>query len=397
MLPPDELEKIALDLESDRVERKESLASGVKEKVAQAICAFANDLPNHRKPGYIFIGLTDTDAQPSGVTIDDELLKNLASIRSDGNILPLPFMVVERATIKGANVAVVEVHPSGDTPVYCYGQARIRVGPRRAIASRDEERILREKRQAGDVTFDRKGVVQATTTNLDVAFFRDVYLPSALAPDVLEENGRTLEEQLAALHLLSPDGYPTNASLILMGKDPRAWLPGFYVQFVRYDGTSLTSPILDQKEIDGTLTEVIRRLDELMSVNIRIETRVEGQSVEEQNPDYPLAALQQITRNAVLHRSYEINSPVFVYWFSDRIEIHSPGGLYGRVTEENFGTPGGVDHRNPLLAEGMKVLGFVQRFGMGISLARQRCTENGNRLDFAFAPSLVLATIGRRP
>ena len=89
---------------------------------------------------------------------------------------------------------------------------------------------------------------------------------------------------------------------------------------------------------------------------------------------------------------------MYWYWFSDRVEIHSPGGLYGRVNESNFGQPGATDYRNQTLAEGLKVTGFVQRFGMGIELARRRCAENGNPPPaFTFSPSAVLATIRRRP
>ncbi len=63
-------------------------------------------------------------------------------------------------------------------------------------------------------------------------------------------------------------------------------------------------------------------------------------------PNYPLAALQQLTRNAILHRSYEgIGSPVRLTWYDDRVEIFSPGGPYGVVTVENFGRPGVTDYR----------------------------------------------------
>ena len=54
---------------------------------------------------------------------------------------------------------------------------------------------------------------------------------------------------------------------------------------------------------------------------------------------------------------------------NDRIEILSPGGPFGQVTVENFGQPGIVDYRNPNLAEAMRVLGLVQRFGVGIAIA----------------------------
>ena len=395
----DELEQLATDLESDRVERKASLAAGdVKEKVGQAICAFANDLPSHKKPGLVVIGLDDKAACPTGLKITDRLLLDLASYRSDGNLLPLPNLVVERRTIRGGEVAIVLVHPSDDPPVRYYGQVWIRVVPRRAIASRDEERTLAERRRSGDLPFDRRPAFAADLGALDLDFFRNSYLPVAVSPEVLEENGRTVEEQLRALHLLAPSGGPSHASLLLLGRDPRHWLPGAYVQFVRYEGEDLTSPILDQKELDGRLPDVLRRIDDLVNINIRIETRVEGDVIEQQHPDYPAPALQQLLRNAVLHRTYETHGPIYWYWFSDRIEIHSPGGLYGRVNEGNFGEAGATDYRNPTLAEGLKVLRFLQRFGMGIALARRRCQENGNpEPEFSFSPAAVLATVRRRP
>jgi ATP-dependent DNA helicase RecG len=81
-------------------------------------------------------------------------------------------------------------------------------------------------------------------------------------------------------------------------------------------------------------------------------------------------------------------------WFSDRIEILSPGGPFGQVTTENFGRPGITDYRNPHLAEAMAVLGYVQRFGVGIQLARRDLERNGNPPpEFVVEPSHVLVIV----
>jgi ATP-dependent DNA helicase RecG len=79
-----------------------------------------------------------------------------------------------------------------------------------------------------------------------------------------------------------------------------------------------------------------------------------------------------------------------VYWFADRIEISNPGGPYGRVTVDNFGQPGLADYRNPNLAESMRALGWVQRFGAGIVIARKVL---GTRLSFDVQPTVVIAKI----
>ena len=100
-------------------------------------------------------------------------------------------------------------------------------------------------------------------------------------------------------------------------------------------------------------------------------------------------------RNAVLHRTYEAsNAPVRVSWFQDRVEISSPGGPFGQVTVETIGQPGLTDYRNPTLAGALNQLGFVQRFGVGIQIARDRLGQNGNPpLEFQASVAAVAAIV----
>ena len=88
-----QLETLLDDLESDHVERKASIAD--RDKIAEAICAFANDLPNHLQPGVLFIGIHD-NGTCANLTIDDRLLLTLSEYRANGNILPFPMMVVQK-------------------------------------------------------------------------------------------------------------------------------------------------------------------------------------------------------------------------------------------------------------------------------------------------------------
>jgi ATP-dependent DNA helicase RecG len=215
----------------------------------------------------------------------------------------------------------------------------------------------------------------------------------------LVENHRDIEQQLTALHFLSRGRTPNVAALLVLGKDPVHWIPGAYLQFVRFDGLELTDPIRHQVEITGPLPDLLRRLDEVLQAQISVATDVTTQSTEVRHPDYPLVALQQIARNAVMHRNYETSrAPIRIYWFLDRIEIHSPGGPFGQVTEANMGQPGITDYRNPLLAEAMKSLGYVQRFGLGFPLATRDLRRNGNPdLQIDASTSAVLITLRRGP
>lgn len=91
------------------------------DKFCEAICAFVNDMPASRKNGYLIIGAKD-NGTIAGLKVDDALLKNIAGSRSDGNILPLPTMSVERVSFPEGDVLIVEVSPSDLPPVRYRGR-----------------------------------------------------------------------------------------------------------------------------------------------------------------------------------------------------------------------------------------------------------------------------------
>jgi ATP-dependent DNA helicase RecG len=392
-----QLEALLRNLESDRVELKEAISdSGV---VRQAICAFANDMPNHNSPGVVFVGVRD-DGTCANLPITDQLLQTLANMRSDGNILPFPTMTVQRKVLRGCELAAVIVYPSYTPPVRYNGRIWIRVGPRRATATAEEERRLNEKRRNHDLPYDLHPLRAASLNDLDLELFERTYLPATVAQDVLEQNQRTLEQQLSSVRFVSASepSIPTVVGVLAVGKAPVDHIPGAYVQFLRIDGIEFSDPILDRKECHGPLTDVLRQLDELIKTNIRIAMDVTSASTEIQRPDHSVSAIQQLIRNAVMHRDYQTsNAPIRMTWFSDRVEIQNPGGPFGQVTRQNFGQPGITDYRNPNVAEAMRNLGFVQRFGVGIQIARKALEENNcPPLQFEVEENYVLAIVRSR-
>lgn len=391
MLSVPELEKLMTDLESDRVERKESLTD--RDKIRQAICAFANDLPGYRMPGYLFVGVKN-DGEPASLQITDQVLLTLSDMRSDGNILPPPTIQVQKVVLRGVPVAVVEVHPSDAPPVRFKGQVWIRVGPRRATATAEEERRLTERQISGSRTFDHRPCLDATLDDLILGSFRNDYLPKVVDSAILAANDRTVEEQLASLRSFDlKRGVPTYAGVLVFGRDPLNFLPGAYIQFVRFEGDTLSDPVRDEKAITGNLLTQLLQLDNLLPIHVQTARTVEGLRAQER-PDYPLVAVRELALNAVMHRVYEptTSTPVKVFWFSDRIEISNPGGLYGQVTPENYERVN--DYRNPVVAEAMKVLGYVEKFGTGIARANAALRRNGNPpAEFTFEPTHVLVII----
>ena len=217
--------------------------------------------------------------------------------------------------------------------------------------------------------------------------------------EVLDQNQRSLEHQYIALKFAHPGSpvCPTLIGVLAVGKAPTDWFPGAYVQFVRIEGQAIGDPIKDSREVRGPLPDLLSELDDLLKANIQTSVDFTSGPVEVRKPDYPLVALQQIARSAILHRSYENTyAPVRLNWFDDRVEIQNPGGPFGQVTKQNFGHPGAYDYRNPNLAGVMKELGYVQRFGFGIVTARNELAKNGNSgIEFQVEDSHVAAIIRR--
>ena len=395
MLTEQELHVLWREGESFRVEFKERLVS---EPIREAICAFANDLPGSGQTGVVMIGVRD-NGDVAGMEVTDELLRTLTDMKTDGNILPLPSMTVGKRVLQGREIAVIAVEPSDSPPVKYKGQTFVRIGPRRGIATPQDERILIEKRRYGNRPFDLQAIHGTTLSDLNLNRFQTDYLPRAVAPEILEANDRELTQQLAGSKMiLSTDvAEATVLGILVLGNNPSESLPGAYVQFLRIVGTEMSDDVVDAEEIRGTVTEVIGRLESKLQSHNRIAVDFATRSVERRSHEYPLSALQQIVRNAIMHRTYEeSHAPVKVVWFSDRIEVSSPGGVYGAVTPENLGEGGVTDYRNPNLAEAMKVLGFVQRFGAGIPLARRALETAGQPPpEFQAMPTYVIATVHR--
>ena len=169
-----ELTKLLDAGESDRVEFKESLAGDAPTTIREAICAFANDLPGHGVSGIVFVGVRDIGSLV-GAPVTDELLRQLADMKTDGNIVPPPSMTVQKATLRGADAAVVTVAPSDSPPVRYRGRVHVRIGPRRGLATAQDERILNERRRSGNAPFDVQRVPAATLDDLNLAYFENEY------------------------------------------------------------------------------------------------------------------------------------------------------------------------------------------------------------------------------
>ena len=370
----EEIYKLLHSTETSRVER--TVSTSDMDKFQEAICAFSNDMSNSRQNGYLIIGAKD-NGELSGLKVDDNLLKKISGIRSDGNILPIPMMTCERYELEGGDILVVEVQPSFSTPVRYRGRTFIRVGPRRDIATIDEERILSEKRMSNMATFDASPCYAATIDDVHVDIIENEYIPKAVNAEELENDTRSIEQKMAALGLYDmTHNCPTNACIVLFGKKPKQFLYGAYMQYVRFDGFDKSAEIDDDKPFCDCLAKMMPQLEAFIDFGV-IKTRPIAISTlrEKNQSNYPADALRELILNACMHRDYQAHMPTRFYQFADRIEIMNPGGLYGKARPENF--PEVNDYRNPIIAQALKTMGYVNMFNRGVSRVKSMIVENG--------------------
>ncbi|MFO1205450.1 MAG: ATP-binding protein [Burkholderiales bacterium] len=388
-----ELRELIACHDADRVEF--TVSTRDTDKFSEAVCAFANDLPNHNRPGYLVVGVDDS-GRFAGLDVTDQLLRSLGGLRDDGNIQPLPSITVEKVSTPEGNVAVVKVLPSPLPPVRYRGRVWIRIGPRRGHATEHEERILIERRVSQARTFDAQPCLGSTLRDLSQPLFLIDYRQQVIAPEIIAENERPIDQQLASLRFFDQrNRCPTHAGILLFGLDVRGWLPGAYVQFLRVQGDSLAAPVTNDRELYGDLLTLLRELDALVDAHL-VQFPVPASSLRERNVEsYPRVAVRELLMNAVMHRDYASTAPLRITWLDDRVEIQSPGGLYGEASPDNF--PRQTSYRNPVVAEAMKALGYVNRYGRGVVRAQEALLKNGGRrAEFQFDSGFVLATIPRR-
>lgn len=201
-------------------------------------------------------------------------------------------------------------------------------------------------------TFDASPCLNARIDDLDIDYIKSSYLPKIFDADTIAEDTRDIREQLASIHLFDrANNCPTYAGIILFGKNPRYFLLGDYVQFVRFAGKDKSGEVLNERIFEGPLYKILPALESFVKI-------------------------RELVMNACMHRDFQSNMPIRFYQFDDYVEIMNAGGLYGEARPENF--PSVNDYRNPLVAEAMKVGKYVNKFNRGVARVQEMLKENGN-------------------
>ena len=180
----------------------------------------------------------------------------------------------------------------------------------------------------------------------------------------------------------------------MFGINPRYFMMGDYIQYVRFSGGDNGGQILNERRFEGSLYKILPELENFIRDGIVTNRPVPVSILRETNvQNYPYKALRELLMNAVMHRDYQSNMPTRLYQYDSHIEIMNPGGLYGQARPENF--PRVNDYRNSVVAEMMRSLNYVNMFNHGVSDVQTLLKENNSpaavfKVDLLTAFSVVV-------
>lgn len=158
--------------------------------------------------------------------------------------------------------------------------------------------------------------------------------------------------------------YPTNAGILLFGKDPQRFMRGADITAARFASETM-SDTFTRQDITGTLPDQIRRAEMFMVDYLRKGVQLGQTMARAENFEYPLEAARELVVNAVAHRDYQVTGDgIRLFIFSNRMEVTSPGGLPGPVTIDNIKDE--RFSRNPAIVQVLSDMGFIERLGYGV-------------------------------
>jgi len=235
---------------------------------------------------------------------------------------------------------------------------------------------------------ENRGAIRTTPFDgsvCDGANLRDIdksrvtaFVETAEAVGRLKLKGSRAPKSVLQNFNLLRDGRPTNAAILLFGKNPRRFFNNVQIHCLHFHGTEKRKPIASQQPYEGTLIEVI---DEAVEFVLgKIDRRVGTHAENTQAPvsfEIPRAVILEAIVNAVAHRNYDHNGFVQVIVFADRVEVWNPGELPPGLTPDLLRRPHGPVPRNPLIAEPLFRIKYAEKVGTGTTDMIADCRNAG--------------------
>lgn len=353
-----------------------SAGAGTPKRLFESLSAFSN----HVGGGTVILGLDESRLfEVTGVGDAHRIQEDVSSLaNSEMEPVLRPEFTIER--IDGKTVVAVEVpeipaeqKPCFYKPAGLQGGSYIRVGnTNRQMSGYEIFGYVSNRQQP---LFDEEIIETAEVSDLDMGRVEDFLARLRRTHPEASYLDQPLNRVLSQLRIIGKDngGFkPTLAGLLMFGRFSQEFEPQLVITFLQYYGTTeaeLTPSgerFLDNRKFEGPIPQMIEATVNHVLASIRKSSLIDG-LWRRDIPEYPVEALREAIVNAVAHRDYSRfvrGSYVQVRLFADRIEIQSPGGLYGSVTEDNIEEEQST--RNRVLMRLMEDSQLVENRGSGI-------------------------------
>lgn len=362
-----------------------SAGSGCPKRLYDTLSSFSNQDDG----GIIVFGIDEqNNYAQSGVYDAQDLLKKVNEQCLQMEPVVRPLMTVVERDSKNFVAAEIPGMDLVERPCYYKGQGRLK-GSFTRIGDSDEP--MTEYEIYSYEAFRRK-------YQDDIRSVQRASL-SALHKEKLAEYIRKLqtgkpnlsslpEQEICELMSIVRNGEVTLSAALLFGLYPQAYFPQLCITAVVVPGNeigdvgAIGERFLDNERIEGSIPEMLERALQFVRRNMKTKTIIHSDSGRrEDRTDYPMTAVREALTNALVHRDYSMHTegmPIQILMFEDRMEIHNPGGIYGRLRTDQLGKMQ-PDTRNPVLAAALEVLGITENRYSGIPTIRRAFAEYGMR------------------
>lgn len=361
--------------ESKNIEFKRAIPEK-SDKYMKTVVAFANC-----GGGKLIFGVEDGTCEVIGIP-QENLFQSMDRITNSicDSCTPTIAPDISLQTFDGKTVIIVEIYPGAQRPYYITAMGE-RAGTYVRVAGTSrpaDPHLLRELEFEGaNKSFDQVYAVGHEATEAQIlelcAKMKEFALKSCRSEDerlaIKDVTKRNLQSWGI---LIEKEGklYPSNAFVLLADND----MLQAKVQCAVFKGT-VRGEFLDRREYTGAIFEQIDEAYQFVLRNIRYGATVEG-LYRVDRYELPIGCVREIIANAVTHRSYLDPGCVQVALFDDRLEVTSPGMLFGGVTLERM-KEGYSKPRNRAIANAFTYMKIVEQWGSGIPKILKECKQFG--------------------
>lgn len=352
--------------ETSTVEFK--VASPWPDEMAGRLCGLAN-----AQGGFIIIGIADGSLEIIGIPdkkiaqTKDVILRATRQIIKPELLLEPP--EPEVYVLDGKKLVIATVPPNRGAIYQVSGVFWIRRGTYTVPLTVSE--IMEMAHDRGLVSWEKQVVREATMKDIDVELVK-AYISQRGGGSGQSSRFKNVEQVLAGLGCakVSSDGKlrPTYAGILFFGYDPQQYIPQSEVVCVLFRDELGVGRYVDRKIIKGTLQKLIDETEAFLNKYVAVGAEIVGWKRIDL-PEYPLEALREAVVNAIVHRDYSrVGESIRLFYYTDRVEIHSPGLLLPGITVVQM-QRGDVTSklRNSTLATLLRdIPGYMERIGSGV-------------------------------